>query len=181
MKKTILALCIGLIIGLSSNAFAAIGDKVEAVFAEFVFIVDGEKKELDASPLVYNGTSYLPVRTVANLVGKDVTFKSDTRTIELATPIETKAVIESMNTLDIIGDLEGVTQQITLEIDHISRLEKSVYQYEKLEKEALAGSGNEIALEAIRDNLTFTKEELVKARVHLSELEAKKAELQAQQ
>jgi len=81
---------VGIIIGgtlmVSFQGFAEsnIGSKIEAVFAEFNLVVNGETKVLQETPLVYNGTSYLPVRSVANLLGFDVTYKKDSRTIELS-------------------------------------------------------------------------------------------------
>ncbi len=116
MKKTVLTLCVGMIIGLmagtASGAFAAVGDKVEAIFSEFTILVNGDKQALDATPLVYNGTSYLPVRSLANIVGFDVTYLSDTRTIELNTA---KAVTQEVNGMD--------TNQIDLIAEQQRRIE----------------------------------------------------------
>lgn len=36
--------------------------------------------------MVYQGTTYLPVRVVANMLGKEVVYKIDSKTIELNTP-----------------------------------------------------------------------------------------------
>lgn len=88
MKKITIGIIIGLLIGLSSQGFAAVGDVIEAKFSQFTFVVDGEVKSLESNPLNYQGTTYLPVRIVANLLGKDVVYKADTRTIEITTPIE---------------------------------------------------------------------------------------------
>lgn len=86
MKKMIIGLVIGLFLGISTNAFAAIGDKVEAVFAEFNYVVNGESKTLDAPVLVYEGTSYVRTTQISNLLGFDVTYKADSRTIEFNGP-----------------------------------------------------------------------------------------------
>src|SRR5690554_5182848 len=83
MKKIILALVIGMMIGSATVAIAATSDTVQAVFAKFAFVVDGEEKTLEADPLVYQGSTYLPVRVVSNMLGYDVTYKADSRTIEL--------------------------------------------------------------------------------------------------
>lgn len=82
MKKFVAGLVIGLLIATAGVGFAA-GETVQATFAKFNFIVNGEAKTLEADPLVYQGTTYLPVRVVSNLLGYDVTFKADSRTIEL--------------------------------------------------------------------------------------------------
>lgn len=82
MKKFIAGLVIGLLIATAGVGFAA-GETVQATFAKFNFVVNGEAKTLEADPLVYQGTTYLPVRVVSNLLGYDVTYKADSRTIEL--------------------------------------------------------------------------------------------------
>lgn len=83
MKKLIIGLVLGVLIGSASVTLAAEGDEVTAIFAKFNLVINGQAKDLDEVPLVYNGTSYLPVRNLANLVGYDVTYKADNRTIEL--------------------------------------------------------------------------------------------------
>jgi hypothetical protein len=83
LKKLILGLVVGMLLGSSTVAFAATNETVSAVFADFILKINGKEQKLDSQILVYNGTSYLPVRDVANLVGYDVTYKADSRTIEL--------------------------------------------------------------------------------------------------
>lgn len=85
MKKLVIGLIIGLIIGMSGTALAS-SETVQATFQKFKFIVNGVEKQLDADPLVYQGTTYLPVRVVSSLLGYDVTYKADSRTIELTQP-----------------------------------------------------------------------------------------------
>ena len=82
MKKFVAGLVIGLLIATAGVGLAA-GETVQATFAKFNFVVNGEAKTLEADPLVYQGTTYLPVRVVSNLLGYDVTYKADSRTIEL--------------------------------------------------------------------------------------------------
>lgn len=86
MKNFISGMIVMAVIGFSTISFAAIGDIVEAKFSQFTFMVDGEVKELEADPLSYQDTTYLPLRTVANMLGKDVVFQADTKIIELNTP-----------------------------------------------------------------------------------------------
>ena len=82
MKKFIAGLVIGLLLATAGISFAA-GEIIQATFAKFNFVVNGEAKTLETDPLVYQGTTYLPVRVVSNLLGYDVTYKADSRTIEL--------------------------------------------------------------------------------------------------
>jgi cell division septation protein DedD len=103
MKKLIIGLTIGLLLGMSTNAFAAIGDVVSATFARFNYVVNGSTKAIDSPVLVYEGTSYVRTTDIANMLGFDVTYKSDSRTIEFnngATPSPTKAPISSLTVTD---------------------------------------------------------------------------------
>jgi hypothetical protein len=83
MKKTVLALALGLTIGSAGTAIAATSETVQAVFAKFNFVVNGESKQLATDPLVVDGTSYLPVREVAGLLGYQLEYDADSRTIKL--------------------------------------------------------------------------------------------------
>lgn len=76
-----------MMLGSSVTALAAtdlVGTEIKAVFAKFNLEINGQPKEFETLPLVYNGTSYLPVRDIANLIGYDVTYKADSRTIALS-------------------------------------------------------------------------------------------------
>ncbi|WP_079911206.1 stalk domain-containing protein [Paenibacillus sp. 32352] len=92
MKKLIAGLTAGMLIGSAATAFASsedIGKQVQAVFAKFVFKVNGAEKPLETTPLVYEGTAYLPVREVAKLTGYELVYQEETRTIELTAPVST--------------------------------------------------------------------------------------------
>lgn len=83
MKKS-KSFIMGLIVGLMlTSAVFASSEYIQAKFTDFNLIINGKQKVLQTKPLVYNGTSYLPVREISNLLGYDVTYKSDTRTIIL--------------------------------------------------------------------------------------------------
>jgi hypothetical protein len=86
MKKLVIGLVIGLMLGMSTNAFAAIGDTVSAVFAQFNYVVDGTAKTIDSPVLVYEGVSYVRTTDISNMLGYDVTYKADSRTIEFNNP-----------------------------------------------------------------------------------------------
>lgn len=89
MKKLIIGLTAGMLVGSAATAFASsedIGKQVQAVYAKFIFKVNGAEKPLETTPLVYEGTAYLPVREVAKLTGYELSYHEDTRTIELTNP-----------------------------------------------------------------------------------------------
>ncbi|MNJ25422.1 hypothetical protein D3C77_198670 [compost metagenome] len=85
MKKSIhiiISLCIGMMLGMTTTALGApIKETVQASFEKIKFVVNGEERPLDADPLVYQGSTYLPVRTVLNALGYDVGYKADTKTV----------------------------------------------------------------------------------------------------
>lgn len=101
MKKplyTILTLCIGVVIGMTSTAVAApVKQYVQASFEKITFIVNGEEKVLDADPLVYQGSTYLPVRAVLNALGYDVGYKADTKTVTANKEVD--AILSEADTL----------------------------------------------------------------------------------
>ncbi|WP_240417699.1 stalk domain-containing protein [Paenibacillus periandrae] len=86
MKKIILGLAIGMMIGSVTTAVAATQGEVTAVFANFIFKINGQEKKMDTTPLVYDGTSYLPVRAIADLLGYNVKYTTESRTIALDQP-----------------------------------------------------------------------------------------------
>jgi len=85
MKKLIVGLTAGMLIGSAATAFAAedVAKEVKALLGSFSFKVNGVEKKLETTPLVYEGTAYLPVREVAKLTGYELEYKEETRTIEL--------------------------------------------------------------------------------------------------
>jgi hypothetical protein len=81
MKNFISGLILGLLIATASGVAA--NSEIVAKFTSFNFVINGESKQLETQPVVVNGSSYLPVRELSNLLGYDVTYKADTKTIEL--------------------------------------------------------------------------------------------------
>lgn len=96
MKKLIIGLVAGLLIG-SIGTAAANSPTVQAVFSKFVLQV--EDKQHNIEPLVHQGTTYLPVREVAGLLGYDVEFKNATKTIQLKGAENVSNVVTDNNTM----------------------------------------------------------------------------------
>ena len=84
MKRLILGLVIGMLIGSAATAFAA-SDTVTATITKLRYIVNGEERDVQTEQLVVMGTTYLPVREVANMLGYDVVYRSDSKTVEFYT------------------------------------------------------------------------------------------------
>ena len=83
MKKLVIGLTLGMLLGSAATALAATNETVQATFAKFVFKVNGQEKELKTTPLVVDGTSYLPVREISGLLGYELKYDEATREISL--------------------------------------------------------------------------------------------------
>lgn len=83
MKKLMIGIIAGFVLGSAATLHAA-GETVQAVIAALKFRVNGAEVPLKNNPLVVNGTSYLPVREVAELLGYKVEYDAETATVNLS-------------------------------------------------------------------------------------------------
>ncbi len=112
MKKrlaliTSAALCAGLAIGVCS------ADLIDSIRAEirrdFTVVVDGKKQNFKNAngeavyPVLYEGTTYLPVRAIGELMGKTVYWYEDDKRIELK---EEKTTVTDADVIITDGDVE---------------------------------------------------------------------------
>ena len=81
-----------ILMGLALPAIAAGGTVTwDSVFVGAKIVIDGEKlepKDVNGNPVdavIYKGTTYLPVRAVAEALGLEVNWDGDTRTVYLGT------------------------------------------------------------------------------------------------
>lgn len=141
MKKvlyTVTILFIGVLIGMTTTTMAEPAKEfVQATFAKIKFVVNGEEKQLDADPLVYQGSTYLPVRSVLNALGYDAGYKADTKTVTAdksdnnispesnTTPKEEQAVEPNSNENEQIKSLQNSIQSAK---EVISNLETGIEQ-----------------------------------------------------
>lgn len=82
MKRTIIALIIGLLIGSASTALASNSDYVQAMFSKFNVSINGAEA-VEIEPLLLKGTTYYPVRELSGMLGYEVDYIDETRTIML--------------------------------------------------------------------------------------------------
>ncbi len=101
MKKRLQGLVAGMLIGallLGGATFAKqVSEKVDIFYNNIKIFIDGTElipKDANGNavePFIMNGTTYLPVRAVANAFGKDVDWDGETQTVYLgAKPGENK-------------------------------------------------------------------------------------------
>jgi hypothetical protein len=84
MKKTIITLFIGILIG-SALGISALGatQKIEAVLMDVKFLLNGEVVEFDNKPLVYNERTYIPIREAAELLNLEVGWDQEKQMVVL--------------------------------------------------------------------------------------------------
>jgi hypothetical protein len=76
---------VGAVLSISSAAYGSgVLEKVDAYLRpDFKVSVDGAAASLEKAPLVYDGSTYLPVRELAELLGKDVKWEERTLTVQM--------------------------------------------------------------------------------------------------
>lgn len=115
MKKLVLGLLVGLMIGSAGTAFAAQNQYVQAVFSKFTLLVNGEYRNLEQDPLVYNGYTYLPVRTVSELLNYELNYNADTKTI----------ILNARHSVPVVEEPESNEERIAKEKFRLNNLIKS--------------------------------------------------------
>lgn len=112
MKKlNFKSILIGLIIGIMITSITfADTQTIQAFYNNIKISLNGTILELKdvkgntVEPFIYNGTTYLPVRAVAEVLGMEVKFNETTNTVELQTV--TNAVYKNTSSLTNITTLE---------------------------------------------------------------------------
>lgn len=78
------ALIASMVLCYGTVAFAKVANiNIPVSFSNIKIVVDGEQISTSKEPFTYEGTTYLPVRAVAEAVGKDVTWDGNTKTVYL--------------------------------------------------------------------------------------------------
>lgn len=86
MKKVVIGFIAGAMFATVGTVSAnTVIEKIKAsVRSDYSVELDGEKVNLKNPPLAYNGSSYLPVKEITQLLGKEVDFKDGV--IKINTP-----------------------------------------------------------------------------------------------
>lgn len=85
MKKFISGLLIGGIVMTSATAFAANIVNMQAVYSIKSLVVNGVDTGKGSSAFVSEGTTYVPLRTVSDALGHEISWDSSTKTIYINT------------------------------------------------------------------------------------------------
>lgn len=78
------AVVASMVLGSGTVAFAKVANtSIPVSFSNIKIMIDGKQLNTSKEPFTYNGTTYLPVRAVAEAVGKDVTWDGTTKAVYL--------------------------------------------------------------------------------------------------
>lgn len=80
----------GLVLGMGGSVFGASG-VLEQIYVDkkpIQIVIDGQTKNPPANmqPMIYNGTTYVPLRYIGEVMGKQVTWNDATRTVNIGAP-----------------------------------------------------------------------------------------------
>ena len=181
MKKIItmtLAISLGILIGVTSSVFAAQSDYVQATFQKFKLVVNGEEKELSSDPLVYKGTTYLPVRTVFDAVGFDVKYDAGTKTISANSQTE---VMKGGAALDqtVTSEVEEIEKQIKYWQDQITN-DQEVIKNLEIKLEQINNDSNLLNQESKQSMIDSTNKTIQQFQKNIDQATSKIKELQSQ-
>lgn len=92
MKKFVSGIVVGVLLMASASVFADNGlQQISAYLRPLLPIkLDGQKVELKNAPIIYEGSTYLPLRELAGLVGKEVYWNEAEQSVELGQRIPTE-------------------------------------------------------------------------------------------
>lgn len=93
-KKIVFVLAFAVAFSFAAGVFAADGVKKITAYIrpDISIVLDGQKQNLKddngrkISPIVYNDTTYLPLRAISNAFGKTVDWSESSRTVTITTP-----------------------------------------------------------------------------------------------
>lgn len=78
MKKLLCGLLAGIVIGTGTSVFAYNTQTINAIFGKVKLVVDN--KPIAQETLLYNGTTYVPLRAAGEALGKVVTYDAENST-----------------------------------------------------------------------------------------------------
>lgn len=160
-KKRSLIVAIALILAFGTGAVAKdVFDVIRAeVRTDFVIEIDGVEREFKdvngerVYPILHNGTTYLPVRAIGEIMGKKVYWYEDEKRIEIKDEIENHSTVTDA---DVIIDKEQNPKEKSEEPEIVE--EKEFIGKEKAKEIALEKAGLKeadvkfIKVEIDRDN-----------------------------
>ncbi|WP_435922736.1 stalk domain-containing protein [Paenibacillus sp. DYY-L-2] len=165
MKRVIASLAIGMLIG-SATVAAAAPNTIQATIAKFKILVDGEIKTGTSNQLVYNGTTYVPIREVATMFGYDTKYDGPGKTIEFASKSETVAEWISLANFAALNEVQIGQPEDPEDIITIARSGIRLFGINKagltegFETKVVTEDGKTIRVLKLKDSFMLNKEDL---------------------
>lgn len=88
---------------------------------DFTIVIDGKEQTFKTSagktiyPLLYDGSTYLPLRAIGQIMGKDVDWDKDTKTVTLTEDDQTVTDADSFGEKDTVTDADSFKDDIGME------------------------------------------------------------------
>lgn len=112
MKKYVLGVMTGVLLAMPIYTFAdnALPQVTAYIRSDLPILLDGEKLELKNPPLIYDGSTYLPLKDTAVALGKDVNWNEATQTVELSTQTKKEVSVKEttfngVQAIELDGDV----------------------------------------------------------------------------
>jgi hypothetical protein len=162
MKNFISGLIIGLILAFSFGVIAS--SELAVKYFSPNIIVNGGKVELESQPVLVNGSTFLPMRELSNILGYDVTYKADSKTIELTSSTNTNeptAIETDKNQSNLISAKE-LNEKFNLKFTMVESDGPLIIKNDNItieiskEKFAKLLSENKVNIEVLTDEMTTT-------------------------
>lgn len=169
MKKVLIALSVGLLVGSSSMAVAATSQKVQATLAHFKIIVNGQSKSVASNQLLYKGNTYVQLREAAKILGYEVNYRSANRSIEFSAKSQSQAEWITLIDLSASNGYKVALKGDSADVYTISKNLNTLLTVnanglkEDEEKVVADPSGKTIRYKKLQGSLVLNREDLKKA------------------
>ena len=140
MKKKNVAILLALVVAVSIFVGAGASELIRDIRAEqrrdFAIIVDGEHKTFESAdgktvyPILYEGTTYLPIRAISELFGKTVYWNEATKEIEIRTESAPATTVTDADVI-IPADSKPKTETSTIDSTTITKEEAKTIALQK--------------------------------------------------
>ncbi len=116
-KKILVGFAVALTLSTSTVFAGGVSTKANVVFNNVDVLVDGQR--IDASNIVYNGTTYIPLRKVSEATGLTVNYDEATREINLVSGGEVSVTTKKERTASSNEQATFMLNSVTVYVDDV--------------------------------------------------------------
>ena len=126
MKKIILGIIIGIVMGSTTISYGVEAMQYVVEKVGFPILVDGKVSELSNSALVINGITYLPLEETGKALGVKVVWNDDSKRVEVG---ETEVIVNNPNEFrnELIENFKDKIESFTIVCSESSNLVSEYY------------------------------------------------------